>query len=220
VSVRPAIYGLVLLVALAACERPSTRADREVDPTLVEVDRANLVLRTDRVGVGDDKPTSTFVLVDAHNTADQPLAVTLGGVLTDAAGEPVGALRADSLWIPPDGIRTFALVERDLKSPEAAGARVEVIGAVAVDHEPAVYIDDSGGAFFDQGRVVVNGNVVNTAGRAGKVIVIAGFYDADGRLLERPFQVLTVGSGAKRPVQFVGPEGSRKGYMFIGDAVF
>lgn len=211
---------LILCFAAVACEKRSSRADREVDPSLLEVDRAGLVLRTGTVGVGDEKPSATFVLVDAHNTADRPLMVTLGGNLVDAAGKPVGTLRPDSLWVPADGIRTFALVERDLKAPEAAGAEVEVVGAFPAEHDPAMYVDDSGGAFLDQGRVVVNGNVVNTAERAGKVIVIAGFYDAEGRLLERPFQVLVVGPGAKRAVQFVGPEGSRKGYMFIGDAVF
>jgi hypothetical protein len=74
--------------------------------------------------------------------------------------------------------------------------------------------------FDDRGRVMLAGNVTNEADRPGKIIVLAGFHDASGAPMSRPFIVLELGSKITDTVRFVGPEGSKTGYLFLGDASF
>lgn len=51
-------------------------------------------------------------------------------------------------------------------------------------------------------------------------MAIASFHDAHGQPMTRPFQLLEVGARDRRAVQFVGPEGSTRGTIFVGDTVY
>ncbi|TMQ08708.1 MAG: hypothetical protein E6J90_39610 [Deltaproteobacteria bacterium] len=177
-------------------------------------------LRTDTVGDGKFASTASFVLVDAENAAAEGAYVTLGGELADAAGARVGDLRSQSLWIPPHEVRTFALVDRErVARPAAAGARIKIYGAVIPDEPPRAQITDLH-SFDDRGKIVVQAYLVNAADRPGQIMVLGSFHDAHGQPMTRPFQMVEIAARDRRVVQFVGPEGSTRGTIFVGDTIY
>jgi hypothetical protein len=205
------------LAILVGCAR--SEPARQVDPDLIRISPEHLI-RHDQVGEGKFETRATYVLVDAENQADTDALVTLAGTLVDADGATVGTLRPESIRIPRGGRRTFALV--DDQNAERAGAteaRFEVRGAVVPRWTPSVRIHDVK-VFDDRGKIVLAGNVTNEADRPGKIIVLAGFHDADGRPMARPFVLLEMGSKITETVRVVGPEGSKTGYLFLGDTTF
>lgn len=205
---------VVLIVAiLCGCEK--SRPLEKVDPSLLAIG-TNVTVRTDTIGMDQHETTSTFALVDADNKGDRAARVTLGGVLVDADGQEVGRLRAETLWIPPRGRRTFALVDDEEASrPTATTARIDVRGAVHPRHDEPVKIEQ-GHVWKDGDRVVATAMVVNTADRPCTAVVLAGFHDQDGKPLMRPFSVFPIGGKIERPARFVGPSGSTTGYIFVG----
>ncbi len=209
-----------MVLAVAGCKRPKGWERREVDYSLVQIDREHQNLRTDTVGEGKFESQATFVLVDAKNSYKADLEVTLSGQLLDAGGHPVAKLRAESLRVPAGGVRLFALVdEKNQAHPEAVSARVDVVGAWSPDYPPPLVVTD--GAVTHTGdRIEVAGTVHNTAERYVKVIVLAGFYDADGKPLRRPFTLMQLAGETSHPAEFVGPEGATKAYIFIGQYVY
>jgi hypothetical protein len=177
-------------------------------------------LRTDTVGEKSFASQATFVLVDAQNTAGEGAYVTLGGDLTSSAGEVLGHLKPQSLWIPGGEARTFALVDTERQPrPASASARIVVRGALIPDEPPKARITDLH-VFDDYGKTVVQANLVNDAERMGQIMVIASFHDAEGRPMTRPFQMVEIDKTEKRPVQFVGPQGSKTGTIYVGDVIY
>ena len=84
---------------------------------------------------------------------------------------------------------------------------------------PRAWVEDIH-SFDDHGRTVLQGKVVNSADRIGQVVVIASFYDATGQQMTRPFQTFEIDRKQTRFVQFVGPAGSKRGDIYVGDAVY
>jgi hypothetical protein len=204
------------LAVLAGCPRPPDEP-AQVDHKLVAVS-PDVTVRTDPVG--DAGGTATFVLVDADNHADRELVVRLAGDLVDAHGAAVGRLRPDELRIPPGGRRTFALVDDHVTArPTATGAKVAVDSAI-VPSAPAPMRITDGHVYSDQGRAIAAAYVVNDSDVAGKAIVIAGFHDAAGKPMTRPWTIFTLGAGAKQSAQFVGPPGSTTAYIFVGETSY
>jgi hypothetical protein len=202
---------------LAACG-PSKPA-RQLDPEAIKVPGA-ANLRTDKIGDGKFETTATFVLVDAENTAHQGAYVTLAGQLTQRSGTVVGQLKPQSLWIPAGERRTFALIdEQRVPRPEAHAARIVVRGALVPDEPPRAWVEDIH-SFEDHGKTVLQGKLVNSAKRIGQIVVIASFYDTAGQPMTRPFQLIDIDKNQSKVVQFVGPEGSKRGTIFVGDAVY
>jgi hypothetical protein len=211
------LAGLGAGLGLAGCTHSKPARNLDLDAIRVSPDAR---LRTDTVGDGEFVSNASFVLVDAENTAAEGAHVTLGGELTDAAGATVGELRSQSLWIPPREARTFALVDTErLARPTAAAARIKVKGALVPDDPPRAHIADLH-SFDDHGKVVVQAYLVNAAARSGVLMAIASFHDAHGQPMTRPFQLLEVPARDRRVVQFVGPEGSTRGTIFVGDTVY
>jgi hypothetical protein len=206
----------LLFVALVACDGGTSR---ELDHDRIRVtSEANL--RTDSVGEGRFEQQATFVLVDAENTASEGAYVTLAGELADVGGARVAELRAQSLWIPAGEQRTFALVDRERKPrPSAAGAKIVVRGAQVPASPPAATVGELR-EIPDDGRLVVQGVVHNGAARPGHIMVIASFHDAARRPMTRPYTMVRVDAGAAQPVQFVGPAGSVRGTIYVGDTVY
>lgn len=177
-------------------------------------------MRTDVVGDGQFASTATFVLVDVENGAAEGAYITLGGELTDQAGAPVGQLKLSSLWVPAHEIRTFALVDSErVARPTASAARIKVAGSLIPDEPPRARIADLH-AFDDRGKIVVAAYLDNTADRPGQIMVIGAFHDAHGQPMTRPFQLVDVAAHARQVVQFVGPVGSTRGTIFVGDVVY
>jgi hypothetical protein len=210
------VRALWILLALASCAKGKPL--RNLDLDVVRVTEARL--RTDTVGEGPFESVATFVLVDAENTANQGAYITLGGELESADKVKVGELKTQSLWIPPGGSRTFALVDLEHQPrPTAAAAKIKVRGAHVPETPPAAHVDELR-EVDDYGKMVVQGTLVNDADRPGQVMVIASFHDADGRPMTRPFTMMTVEPKTRVPLQFVGPQGSKHGTIFVGDAIF
>jgi hypothetical protein len=205
-----------LVVALAACGSSKPARNLDLDAIRVSSDAR---MRTDVVGDGKFASTATFVLVDAENTAGEGAHVTLGGELRDASGV-VGTLKPQSLWVPARESRTFALVDSErVARPGATAARITVRGALVPDEPPRAHIAELH-TFDDHGKVVVQAYLVNTADRTGQFMVIGAFHDRGGQPMTRPFQLVPLAARDRRVVQFVGPPGSVRGTIFVGDVVY
>jgi hypothetical protein len=201
---------------LAGCSHSKAPRNLDLDDIRVSSDPR---LRTDTVGDGKFASTASFVLVDAENTSADGANVTLGGELTDASGAVVGQLRSQSLWVPSHDSRTFALVDTErVPRPGATAVRIKVRGAVIGEPPTARLYDTT--SFDDHGKIVVQAFLVNTAARPGQIMVIASFHDAHGQPMTRPFQLIEVGPEERRVVQLVGPPGSVRGQIFIGDTIY
>ncbi len=242
---RPLLVLLALVAPLAGCERD--RGAR-VDPSVIAIG-AQVTVRTDAIGVdplcqpktmrvGDKlvphvpiecvgkppdparTPQATFALVHADNGEDHDLMVTLGGVLVDGDGQEVGALAPAMLRIPARGRRTFALIDAQRAvRPTAATARIDVRGTSRAEQVETVRIVD-GEVSRVGGAVVASGTVENLTDRPVQAVIIAGFQDAAGRPLTRPFAVYELGPRVKKPAIFTGPPGTATGYIFVGQVEF
>jgi hypothetical protein len=207
---------VAVTVAVGACSRGKPARTLDLDAVRITGDAR---MRTDVVGDGTFASTATFVLVDAENAGADGAYVTLGGELTDGT-RVVGELKSQSLWVPAHEARTFALVDRErVPRPGATAARIKVFGAVIPDEPPPAQITELH-AFDDHGKTVVQAYLVNTAARPGQIMVVASFHDVHDQPMTRPFQMIEIGARDRRVVQFVGPEGSIRGAIFIGDVVY
>jgi hypothetical protein len=202
-----------------ACDQGGHFRASHVGGSFVQVQRDRLVIQHGVIGAEPHKSEGTFALVDAHNPLEVDLHVTLGGELRDAAGHPLGTLNPESLRIPAGGQRTFALVHHRAKLPSARSAEVRVLSAQLATHPPGIELADAN-VYRDGERVVVAANLINRSEREAIVLVFAGFYDRVGALLQRPFSVVRIPGKTTRPARFVGPNGSAKGYLFVGDQVY
>jgi hypothetical protein len=208
----------VAIAAAATGGCAKRKAAHEVSHDLIRV-TSDARLRTDTIGEGKWLEVATFVLVEAENTSKEGAYVTLTGELANEAGTTISELKPQSLWIPAGEIRTFALVDRERKSrPEAKGARIRVRGA-QVSRPPPAHIDQFK-QVTDGDKVLVQGTVTNEAARGGSIMVIASFYGSDGRPMTRPFSLVWLEPNAGQPVQFVGPPGSTRGTIFIGETAY
>jgi hypothetical protein len=215
------VYALVsvalALASLSACKRSDGARELSLDAIRVTGD---FKVRTDTVGDGEHASKATFLLVDAENGAGEGAYVTLAGDLVDTAGTTVGYLKPQSLWIPPGERRTFALVDTERQArPSATSARIKVKGAMIPTEPPPARIEQLH-VFDDYGKTVVQANLVNTADRIGQIVVIASFYDAAGQPMTRPFEMISIGRKQTKPVQFVGPQGSKTGTIYVGDVIY
>lgn len=173
-------------------------------------------MRTDTVGDGKFSSSSSFVLVDAENTSETGAYVTLGGSWTDAAGAVIAPLKPQSLWVPPKETRTFALVDaKRTPQPTATSAKLEVRGALIASPPRAQLTDIH--TFDDSGKAVIQAALTNSADRRGSIIVIASFHDKDGTPMTRPFTLYELSAKQKVNVQFVGPQGSTRAAIYVGD---
>lgn len=218
---RAAAAGLGLAIvwgaATSACKHPS---DLKVERREAVVLEAKAAVRTGPLGVSGTGAASTFALVTASNQGDVPLVVVLDGVLLDASGAVVGALRPDELRVPAHGRRVFALVDDALAvRPTAVAARASVRRAFVDEASPPMAITEPH-AYVDQDRVVLAGNLVNHVARPAHVVVIAAFFDGASIPLTRPFVVMTIGAQATLPVRMVGPVGSTSGMLYLGEMLY
>lgn len=208
------------IISLGACKKPASWGERNVDFALVEVGSELQHLRHALVGEGEFESKTTFVLVDARNTHDEDLLVTLGGTLVDAGGAVVGTLRPESLWVPAGIKRTFALLDNEnTERPNAVTARVEVTGAHVPTYTPSIGVE-AVHVYQDGDHLLASARIANKAERAAKVIVLASFRDEQGKPLTRPFMLIQLDGGTSRPVDFRSTPEAKSGTIFVGEAVF
>ncbi|RMH45030.1 MAG: hypothetical protein D6689_00950 [Deltaproteobacteria bacterium] len=212
--------GLALALWAAACGEPPRFDPTELGGWAIDVHADGAVVRHGRIGSGRFESRGTYVLVDVDNPLSVDLDVTLEGDLVDAHGDRIGALNRDALRIPARDFRTFALVHHDGEVPAATGADIRVVDArIARFPADTVRMHDTHG-YRDEGRAVVAANFTNEGERETIVVVIAAFYDRDGHIMSRPHTILRIPSGVTHPARFVGPPGSDRGYMFLGEQVW
>ncbi len=211
---------LALLVASGGC-RPRQVQTEQVDHKYLTIDPGKVIVQSGEVGAPPRNQPASYVLADVKNSYPEDLMVTLGGALQDSGGRTVGRLRLQSIRVPgAGGVRLFALVDdRNALRPDAHGARLEIVSAYPVTYRAEVVVTD-GRVTTDQGRAVVMGNVENRTDREAATVVVAGFYDAAGKPLGRSSTDFRLAARGKRGVQFVGPTGSTRAYLFIGESVF
>jgi hypothetical protein len=214
------VVALLVAASSAGCEK-ETWKPKEADRRLILVAGEKMTLHTGKVGeAGEHQSEATYVLVDAKNPSDKELSVTLGGVILDATGAVLGKLERQSLRLGPGDSKTFALVDDAQGAhPTATGATIEVSSAVELDYPEQIVISDLH-EYPDGDRIVVKAYVKNTVGRIGRAVVFATFYGEDGRPMQRPSTLFTLERHAQRGVQFVGPAGSVRATMAIGDIVY
>ncbi len=209
------------LLLLLACDPPRKWEVVEVEAAKITVMADKLTLRHDVVGQGRFAGEATFVLVDARNQHTVDAEVTLGGDLIDAAGQVVAALRPESLRIPAGARRTFALVDdHNQPRPTAVSARVRVVGATETPHTDMLSVERGTIHKLGDDRLQASAILQNRAERNVKVIMLGAFHDAQDRPVARPFSVLELDGKTSRPVEFTGPPGSVKGYVFAGQLVY
>lgn len=205
------------LATLSGCQQ--VQEARSLDLGLIAVS-AEPRVRTDTVGEGPFAARSTFVLVDAENRGSEAAMVTLGGTFRDGTGEVLGTLAAESLWIPAGGKRLFALVDKArVPRPEAKGAQILVYGAKIADKPLIMHVEDTS-SFDDFGKQIARGTLVNDAARPGRAMVMAAFYDRDGRPMARPYSQIPIAANGRLPITLVGPPGSKSAALFVGDIVY
>ena len=214
------LVALASVCALTGCKKESSWSRDEIPHDRIDVVADKMLVKSGEVGHDQWKSDATYVLVEARNESDRDAEVTLGGALTAADGATVSPLRKESIRIPAGGSRLFALVDAEqLARPQATSARIDVLGAMPVDYAPPYVVTD-GHVYSDQGRAVVAGNVINTAERPGTAVVVAAFFDGEGRPMQRPSTVFKLDAKGKRGTQFVGPPGSVSAYLFIGEVSY
>lgn len=213
------LWAAATLLLAVACGK-SDWSGPEVSYDLIDVEADRLAIRTGPVGHDRWKSEATYVLVEAKNTAEKDLQVTLSADLLDADKKVVGKTRRESLRIPAGGSRLFALVDDEQTvRPTATGARVDVRGAENVAY-PASVVVTEGNVYFDQDRAVVAGYVTNNTGGEVRAIVLGAFFDDKGRPMQRPSTLFPLAGKGKRGAQLVGPPGSRAAYLFIGEVQY
>ena len=213
------VWAVATLVLQVACGK-SDWSSPEVSYDMIHVDADRLAIRTGPVGHDKWKSDATYVLVEAKNTTEMDLMVTLSADLTDKDKKVVGKTRRESLRVPAGGSRLFALIDdKQAARPAVTGARVDVRGAETVSY-PASVVVTEGNVYFDQDRAVVAGYVTNNAGGEVRAIVIGAFFDDKGRPMQRPSTLFRLAGKGKRGTQMVGPPGSRGAYLFIGDVQY
>lgn len=210
---------LVLAAILAGgCDRTSA-PDKQptsfapIAASVIAIAKDTAQVKTGPVGAGDAAHTATYVLVDAKNTADSDVIATLKGTLEGGV-----TLGNQSIRIPAGGERTFALIAAR-PSPGAAIADLTVAAAVVPAYPLRIVVKD-GHVFADGDRVIAQAGIHNTTQRKAQVVIVAGFYDAAGHIMKRPFTAVAIDGGETFPVQFVGPQGSRRAYIFVGQVIY
>ncbi len=210
---------LAVLVVLGGCDKKSGFKPSHVGGSVLEVRRDASTLLSGSVGSGKFEQRGTYVLVDVANPLSVDVIATLEGDLLDAKGTKVGALNPDTLRIPTGAQRTFALVHHSKEVPDAVSADIRVAHTQIAKYRPTMGMSDAN-VYQDGDRVVVAANLHNDTDKETIVVVLAGFYDASGKIMKRPHTVLRIPSTVTHPVRFVGPSGSKTGYLFLGEQIY
>lgn len=211
------LVAMIVAVLAAGCSRSGEEKGQPADASKIVVKSDRMVLRHGPLGM-DGSQRGTYALVDIENRTAEDRLVSANGDILDVEGKVIGALGFDEVVIPAGKSRTFALTAAQ-EHPHAAGARVHVRGALAVDdRQPlavgAVKLQDTA-----DGKLVT-ATIVNRHDRTAIVNVLASFHDATGRILERPWQRRQVNAKSSVEVKFPAPSSTTVADVYTGDAIY
>jgi hypothetical protein len=207
--------GWLALLALAACDRGAPPAAADVPG--IEVRAHSVTLKRGKIGVEDPRE-ATYVFVDVGNATQADRLVAVEGVLLDASGTAGGRVVGGELRIPAGASRAFALMA-DGVDESAVGAKIRLHHATVVDYPDQVVIANEKLTPVGEFQVAT-AEAVNRTEKDAMASVMAAFYDADGKVLARPFVVLAVKAGGTRALRFEGPKSSTRATVFIGELTY
>lgn len=203
---------LVAALALVGCRENKPGPE----PGSLAISEARTI-RTGPVGVGDARAPATYALVDVRNPNDRAVIAEVAGELFDSSGNSLGPTRPEVLTIPAGATRMFALVDGKRRVVDNASSVVVRVDGASFAHAGPRLVISGEKNYRDQGRAVVSGFVENRGEGAVTVMVIAGFYGSDGAPMEREAVPYRIDGGQRRGTQHVGPPGSARGVLFVGD---
>jgi hypothetical protein len=212
---RAAIFAFLLVVA--ACKSTFSGGDLPPPPAEVKVLESTAVIKQGGIGV-QDRQDATYVLVDAENGTAEDRAVSLEGTLVDAAGNELSRLYLEELRMPAHEKRTFALVAAG-NVPQAKSARLRVRAAPVAKDPPVAIVRELKQERGPTG-LVATPTLENKMSKQALATIIVTFYDADGKILARPFAPVQLNPRATNSWTFTGPLQATRAVAFIGDAAF
>ena len=208
---------LTLLMAVVACKASTGNGELPPPPASVKVLEDTAVIKQGAIGV-KDRQDATYVLVDAENGSPEPRLVSLEGTLVDAEGKELGRLFVEELRIPAGERRTYALAAA-APLPAAKSAKLRVRAAPVGKDEPIVIVREQTTKLQPTG-MVASVTVENKITKQALATVIVSFYDAQGRILARPFTPVPLLPRSTNTFTFTGPLEAAKAVAYIGDTAF
>lgn len=208
---------LCALVALgAACRAAPDTGSIEPPPSSVVILDQSIVLKSGPIGV-EDRQDATWAYVDVENRSAEPRLVSVEGDLLDAAGKTLGPLMVDELYVPAGEKRTFAVVAGKVY-PDATRAKLHVHYAPVAKDKPVVVVNET--KVRRAGiPLTCTPALENLAEKELVATVYCTFYDKDGKILARPFQILGLLPRSTRSYTFDGPAEAVTATAFIGQVV-
>jgi hypothetical protein len=208
---------VISLLVLAGCKGVFGGGELPPPPTTVKVLTDTVVIKQGAIGV-QDRQDATYVLVDAENGSPEPRQVSLEGDLLDAAGKSLGHLYVEELRVPAGERRTYALVAAGV-FPSAAAAKLRVRAAPVAKDEPIAVVSELKTERAAAG-LVANATVENKLTKRALASIIVAFYDAQGKIVARPFAPVQLNPRSTRTFSFTGPMTATRAVAYVGDSAF
>ncbi len=211
------VVAVAVVVAAGGCKGVFGGGDLPPPPPTVRVLESSAVIKQGAIGV-QDRQDATYVLVDADNGSPEPRLVSLEGDLLDAGGKLLGHLYVEELRIPAGEKRTYALVAAGT-FPDAKAAKLRVRAAPVTKDDPIAVVSELKTERGPTG-LVANATVENKLTRRALASIIVSFYDAEGKILARPFAPVQLNPRSTRTFSFTGPMAATRAVAYIGDSAF
>ena len=208
---------LALALVCTACQGVFGGGELPPPPASVKVLTDTTVIKTGAIGV-QDRQDASYVLVEAENGSPEARLVSLDGDLLDAAGATLSHLYVEELRVPAQSKRVFALVAAGT-FPKATSARLRVRAAPVTRDEPIVVVSELKTERGPAG-LVASATIENKLTKLALASVIVSFYDAQGKILARPFAPVQLIPRSTRTFSFNGPLTATRAEAYIGDSAF
>jgi hypothetical protein len=217
---RAAWAALLVVVGLAstgACKGVFGGGDLPPPPASVRVLDDTAIIKQGAIGV-QDRQDATYVLVEAENGSPEPRLVSLEGDLLDASGKLLSHLYVEELRVPAKDRRVYALVAAGT-FPQAASAKLRVRAAPVAKDEPIATVSELTTQRQATG-LVASATIENKLPKVAIATILVAFYDANGKIVARPFAPVQLNPRSTRTFTFTGPQSASRAVAFIGDSAF
>jgi hypothetical protein len=212
-----AIVLLVFLTIGGACKAVFGGGELPPPPASVRVVEESAIIKQGAIGV-QDRQDATYVLVEAENGSPEPRLVSLEGDLLDAAGALLSHLYVEELRVPAGEKRVYALVAAGT-FPQAKSAKLRVRAAPVARDEPIATVSEVTTQHQATG-LVASVTIENKLTKLAIATIIVTFYDANGKIVSRPFAPVQLAPRSTRTFSFTGPQTASRAVAFIGDSAF
>jgi hypothetical protein len=205
------------VLGLGACKSVFGGGDLPPPPTSVRVLADGAVIKQGAIGV-QDRQDATYVLVEAENGSPEARLVSLEGDLLDAAGKLLSRLYVEELRVPAGEKRVYALVAAGT-FPLAKSAKLRVRAAPVAKDAPIATVSELTTQHQAAG-LVASATIENKLPKIAVATIIVAFFDAQGKIVARPFAPVQLNPRSTRTFSFTGPQAASRAVAFIGDSAF